>query len=267
MTLPNSFGERLIREPAKLFHASDTAEIDFTDYFKGIYITIPSATASDPFLIGLDVTFDSETTRGRQSYFTVYMHDSADPTKTTSHLFYLDPKTENARFSKVKHEFNGKYTVNAQVIDSLSYTQGIYGAFTRVSIPGLEAIKNDPANTRLSVNKARLIAPAHLDNNSYTYKTVAQRLLARYTNEAGNKVLVPDYNIDNQYYFSGVFDTVKYEYRFNLANFVQNYFDDTQNKLKPEFEIFVPADDASNAILKANNSKTPLKFELTLTGF
>ncbi|MDR2886810.1 MAG: DUF4270 domain-containing protein, partial [Bacteroidales bacterium] len=128
MTLPNSFGERLIREPAKLFHASDTAEIDFTDYFKGIYITIPSATASDPFLIGFDVTFDSKTSW--HSYFIVYVYNINDPTQKDTYLFLLDPKTENARFSKVKHEFNGKYTVNAQAIDSLSYTQGIYGAFT-----------------------------------------------------------------------------------------------------------------------------------------
>jgi len=84
---------------------------------------------------------------------------------------------------------------------------------------------------------------------------------------------VPDFSVGvDQYtpyspYYGGVLDTAKNVYRFNLSNFVQKYFNDTKNELKPELEIFLPANSAANTILKANNSKTPLKFELTLTDY
>ena len=191
----------------------------------------------------------------------------------------LDSRRENARFTTIKHDFgkNIEHLINQNIIDSLSHVQGLYGAYTTISIPGLETlketIKNDPNRARSAVNKARLIVPAHFDGKDYNDTTVAQRLFMRYVNATGEKEMVPDYfvgvNQDNPVspYFGGVLDKEKSEYRFNLSNFVQNYFKDTEGKLKPEIEIFLPANSVPNTILKANDSKTPLRFELTLTSY
>jgi len=267
ITLPNSFGEYLIREMDSLFYTIDTTEKDFRNYFKGFYFTIPAASAISPFLLGFDFTQDPLYPEYK-NYFVLYMRDRED-LYTYNYYFLLDSRKENARFTKIEHDFNANMNdiINGQ-FDSLSYVQGLYGAYTTISIPGLEAIKNDPNRIRSAVNKARLIVPAHFDGGNYTNTTVAQRLLMRYVNVEGEKEIVPDYFVD-QYseYFGGALDTAKCAYHFNLSNFVQNYFNDTQNKLKPELEIFLPANSVPNTILKANNSKTPIKFELTRTNF
>ena len=265
INLPNSFGEYMVRDTSKLFYTTDTTETDFRNYFKGIYITIPTASATDPFLLGFDFTYAAD--YGYRNYIAVYMHDKEAPDISYNYYFVLDSRRENARFTKIEHDFsaNIKNVIDHQVVDSLSYVQGLYGAYTTISIPGLETIKNDPARIRSAINKARLIAPMHL---AYTDSTVAQSLLMRYVNADGEKEIVPDYFVDDyNEYFSGVFNTEKHVYNFNLSSFVQNYFNDKENKLKPELEIFLPANSAVSTILKANDSKTPLKFELTLTDY
>ena len=265
ITLPNSFGEYMIRDTSVLFYTIDTTETDFRNYFKGIYITIPTASATDPFLLGFDFTYNVNS--DYSNYINVYMHDKDSVDLTYNYFFLIDSRRENARFTKIEHDFNAniKNIIDEQIIDSLSYVQGLYGAYTTISIPGLESIKNAPNRTRSAVNKARLTVPIHL---AYTDSTVAQSLFMRYVNADGEKEIVPDYYVDDyRKYFSGVFDTVNYVYNFNLSSFVQNYFNDTQNKLKPELEIFLPTNSAANTILKANDSKTPLKLELTLTNY
>jgi hypothetical protein len=266
--LPNSFGERLIEDQNQLFYDVDTNKTDFREYFKGIYITIPSASADHPFLLGFDFTYLADGSNPYQNYIMVYMTDSIN--RWDAYMFLLDSRRENARFTKIEHDFSADINniINKPVINSLSYVQGLYGAYTTISIPGLEAIKNDPERARSAVNKARLIVPVDLINYA---DTIAPRLLMRYViNPEGEKEIVPDYFVVSENsgsYFGGYFDEEKQEYQFNLSNFVQKYLKDTKNELKPEIEIFLPADNAANAILKANDNKTPLKFELTLTDY
>ena len=271
--LPDSFGERVIKDQSKLFYTTDPKEEDFRNYFKGIYITMPSASAANPFLLGFDFTYGADENKYYSNYIIIHIKDSTK--YRDAYRFLLDPRRENARFAKIEHNLNANikdliYKAEKEIIekgDSLSYVQGLFGAYTTISIPGLEAIKNDPARARSAVNKAQLIVPVDLINYA---DTVAPQLLMRYVNDKNEKEMVPDYFITTEEgisYFGGFFDEEKKEYRFNIASFVQNYLKDTQNKLKPEVEIFLPANNAANAILKANDSKTPLKFELTLTNY
>ena len=289
--LPPSFGEYLIRKQNMLFYTTKADEEDFRDYFKGIYLTIPSATAADPFLLEFDFTYFGdlynygEEVYDYQNYIVLYLKDSTG--WCDEFRFLLDSRRDNIRFTKIEHDFsvNVKNTIDYQLVDSLSYVQGLYGAYTTISIPGLEAIKNDPDRARSAVNKAKLIVPVHLITSA---DTVAPLLYMRYVKANGDREIVPDFyigsNVDNydydyysgdyvvsstsyRSYFDGTLDTEKYVYNFNLSNFVQNYLNDTQDKLKPELEIFLPASNISNVVLKANDSKNPLKFELTLTDY
>jgi hypothetical protein len=273
INLPISFGEYLIRDTSMLFYTTDTTKPDFRNYFKGIHITIPSASAADPFLLGFNLAYaaGSDGYDVYTNYIEIYMHERDSIHYTYKYKFLLDSKNENARFTTIKHDFNTdiKNIVNNQIIDSLSYVQGLYGVYTTISIPELESIKKDPNRIRSAVNKAHLTVPVHLDNITYTDSTVAPRLMMRYVNALGVKDTVPDYFVDDYggAYFGGRLDTAKHEYNFNLSRFVQSYLNDKEDKLKPEVEIFLPANTVLNTILKANNSKTRPKFELTLTNY
>ena len=62
-------------------------------------------------------------------------------------------------------------------------------------------------------------------------------------------------------------DTVKGVYNFNIVSYVQNYLEDKNNELKPELDMMIAEGPEKNAVLKANDSATPIKFILTYTKF
>ena len=128
-------------------------------------------------------------------------------------------------------------------------------------------MKNDPSFDKIGVNKARLTIPAYFDGDLYRPATAPSQLYLRYSTNDGNKYIVPDYNIDSYHsFFDGKIDTTTYKYGFNLASFVQGYLEDATDEVKPELEMFQYSG-TNNVIFKANNSKTPVKFEFTYTKF
>jgi hypothetical protein len=95
-------------------------------------------------------------------------------------------------------------------------------------------------------------------------------LALRYKTKTGSKYYVPDFDLNgadqNHIFFDGKIDTIANRYNFNIAAFVQGYLEDATDAIKPELELFQGAG-TKNVILKANNSKSPVKFELTYTKF
>jgi hypothetical protein len=156
--------------------------------------------------------------------------------------------------------------INQPVRDTMSYVQGLNGAFTKISLPGLEQIKNDPSMTNIAVNRARLIIPVFNDGETYIGSNIASQLFIRYKTDAGLKFFVPDYNPNNTF-FDGRVDTLANVVRFNIASFVQKYFEDKSNSISPEVEIFVAPGSTKNIILKTGESSTPARFEFTYTKF
>jgi hypothetical protein len=140
------------------------------------------------------------------------------------------------------------------------------GAFTKVVLPGLAEIKNDPEMTKIAVNRARLIVPVFNDKSLYKGSRMATQLYMRYKTANGTKFFVPDYNPNNNF-FDGKVDTTLNVVKFNIASFVQNYFEDKTNTLKPEVEIFITTASIKNTILKTGESAKPAKFEFTYTRF
>jgi len=272
INLPPSFGEYLIRDQEKLFYGTGTE--DFRNYFKGVYIRILSASDSDPLLIGLNIS-QAAILGDYSDYFIVYMRKKDDNASTYNFRFLLDPTKENACFSKVQHDYTTASPVkefsdlvNKPVLDSLSYVQGLNGVYTKLIIPGLELMKNDTSTSNTAINKATLYLPVHYDGEGYTNTTLPDNIFLRYYNSSGVKQLIPDYYIDEYHeYFGGILDTANSRYKFNISNFVQEYFNDEEGVLKPELEVFQSSDEVKNAILKANNSKSPVKLEMTITKF
>jgi hypothetical protein len=269
--LPVEFGNYLIRDQSMLFHSN--TKPDFRSHFKGLYFRISSG--SDPLMVSLylDPPNSSKSDHsGSQNYFVLYMHDEA--AVQSQYYFILDAVNRNAAFTLISHNFNaaspGKRIkhINDGFRDTLSYLQHLNGVYTKISLPGLEALKNNPSFIKnIAVNKARLVVPVFFDGGLYKASTAPPQLVLRYKTKTGNKYIVPDYSID-QYnrFFDGTIDTTASLYRFNIPSFVQGYFEDVTNGIKPELEIYQGAG-TSNVILKANGNKTPVKFEFTYTRF
>jgi len=272
INLPPSFGEYIIRDQKKLFYS--TTIDDFRSYFKGVYMRMLSTSTTDPLLLGLNIALSSSLGY-YTDYFILYMHDREDNSVKYSFRFILDPLKKNASFSRINHDFTTASPdkkiddiINKPVLDTLSYIQGLNGVYTKLIIPGLETIKNDPSRGEIAVNKASLFVPVHYDGENYTSSKIPESLLLRYVNSSGVKDLVPDYYIDKDHqYFGGGLDTTFNWYKFNISNFIQQYFDDTKGVLKPEIEAFQRSTDTRNTILKANDNKTPVKLEMTVTKF
>ena len=272
INLPPSFGEYLIRDQKKLFYSP--SDEDFRNYFKGIYIRVLSTSDSDPLMIGLDVT-QAPSLGDYSDYIKIFMRGQDDNNEYYNFRFLLDPTKENARYSRVRHDFStavpGKGfsdIINKPVLDTLSYIQGLNGVYTKLIIPGLEVMKNDISKGKTAINKASLFVPVYYDGEYYTAPKLPNNIYLRYYNKSGEKVLIPDYYIDDYHeYFGGKLDTTNSRYKFNISNFVQEYLNDKTGVLKPEMEVFQNVTDIKNAILKANDSKSPVKLELTTTNF
>jgi len=264
---PMSFGNYITRDTSKLFYNSTIS--DFRTFFKGLYFQIEPS--SDPMLISLSLAQPS-TLGAYYNYFVLYMSDLAGGTK--EFIFVLDATNKNAAYNRFVHNFNTAFPdkkiqhINDGYKDTLSYLQCLNGVYTKVVLPGLDSLKNDPSMKNIAVNKAKLTIPVQLDGSFYKATTVPSSLILRYRSKAGIKYVVPDYSIDNTYhaFFDGTLDTVANEYNFNIPAFVQGYLDDATGQIESELEVFQGAG-TRNVILKANNSKTPVKFQFTYTKF
>jgi hypothetical protein len=259
------FGNYLLRDTTQLFYSN--TKPDFRTYFKGLLFQMEPD--EDPLLISLSIAPSS---LGYYSnYFVIYIHDSDGLTK--QYYLILDATNKNAAFNKFSFNFSTATAdlkirhINDGYRDTLSYVQAMNGAFTKISLPGLAVLKSDAYFKGIAVNRARLIVPAFFDGFQYVMSTAPSSIYIRYKTTEGNKYLVPDYNLDSYHsFYDGTLDTLNYVYNFNLAAFVQKYFSDTADTIKPELELFLGGG-TKNGILKANNSKTPVKFEFTYTKF
>ncbi len=265
LDLPPSFGEYIIRDTSRLFHSDD--EPDFRSYFKGLYFQLRSAGNPVFITLSLEPPGDFEYYKHQLS---IYMHNP-DAVKSVL-TFNIDAKTKNAAFNKFTHDFSTAdpdkriIHVNDGVKDTLTYIQCLNGLYTKLSVPGLKEIKEDPSLDGIYINKARISCPVHYDGGSYIGSAFPALLYMGYYNKAGERYLVPDYYV-NALFFDGVIDTTAGNYSFNIASYVQLFLDDSTDTYRPDFQLALPEGSLQNAILKANNSANPIKFELTYTRF
>jgi hypothetical protein len=265
--LPVSFGEYLTRDTSKFFYSN--TKPDFRSYFKGLYFRISSST--DPILVSLSLSAQS-TLSEYYNFITLYMHDDANVQK--EYYFILDATNVNARYNRFLHDLSTADPdkrikhVNDDQKDTLSYLQYLNGVYTRITLPGLENLKNNPEFENIAVNKARLTIPVYFDGDNYTASKAPESLRLRYRYKNGIKYDVPDYFIDaSQQFFDGTLDSLRNVYNFNIPNFVQGYLKDATGLIKPELEIFQSTTGTKNVIFKANNNKTTAKFEFTYTKY
>jgi hypothetical protein len=201
------------------------------------------------------------------------MHDTSDV--KIRYYFILDPKNPNASYNRISRDFStadpdkkiehiNDYTYR----DTLSYLQYLNGVYTKIIFPGLDSLKKEFSSGKVSINKARISVPVFYDGDRYTVSTVPSKLRLRYTDKEGLKHDIPDYELDdNNKFFDGTLHKLDSTYYFNIPTYIQNYLEDTNSEYLPELEVYQGPTGLNSVILKANDSKTPIRFELTYTRF
>ncbi|MCU0473178.1 MAG: DUF4270 domain-containing protein [Bacteroidales bacterium] len=266
LDIPVELGYKILDDTSMLFYNDNIP--DFRSYFKGLLFEL--TTIDDPIMVSLSLSPPSGYGTSA-NYFEFFMHDESDV--STQFYFIIDAVNRNASYNRYIHDFNTAvpekkipHRNDTSFFDTLSYVQTMNGVYTRIWIPGLEAIKNNPAMKGIAVNKAKLIMPIFYDDDIYTPKTIPSQLYLRYVTRSGSKYIVPDYSISSSF-FDGKPDTTNAVYNLNVAAFLQGYLEDKTGRLKPELELFMNPASSYNVILKANNSHTPVKFEFTYSRF
>ena len=269
VALPVEFGEYLLRDTSKLFYS--TTKPDFRAWFKGLYFRMSAD--NDPLIVAFSLLSDFATSGTYNNYFTIYMHD----TSFISHryFFILDPIHANACYNKFYRDFSTadpdkeiEHINDMTVRDTLTYLQYLNGVYTKIVFPGLDSLKKKLAGSNFSINKARISIPVYYDGDRYTVLTVPSALRLRYADTSGVKLDVPDYNIDeDNKFFNGALNKLDSTYYFNIPTYIQNYLEDKGNNYLPELEVYQGSSQLNSVILRANGSKTPVKFELTYTKF
>jgi hypothetical protein len=269
VTIPKTFGEHIIRDKAMLFMKDSSVISDFRSYFKGLYFEIFSPDA--PIFASVSLA-SSGSNSSYTNYFTLYMHDEV--AKSLVYDLPIDLYNTNAAYNLFNHDFSTAEPdkkikhINDMYPDTLSYIQNMNGVYTRIEMPSLKALKDNPALDNIAINKARLVIPFVTGAGAIYATTIPSIVYLRYMTTTGHKWLVSDYSTAGTTFYDGTPDTTTaFSYNINIATYLQMYLEDTADTLTSNFELFLLPTSSYNAVLKANKSHNPVKFELTYTKF
>lgn len=244
------FIDEITRDTTMIYLRTDS--IDFRNYFNGLYFNYPQT--SSFHMLQLNIT-------GGNTNLALYYTDT-----TGSKLAFVFPfNTKAVYYNTFKHDFDAadpekkiKY-LNQEIKDTITYVQGFNGAYTIISIPGLEQVKEQMP---IGINKARLYLPAWTDENEFPKENLPERILARYVDDDGKRHYLSDYELSYEF-LDGKFYTLDERYILNITNFVQDYLEGKVSE--PNIEVVLPGFTRENVILKANSNDIKPRFELVLT--
>ncbi len=244
-------GEYLMRDTTKFYPATDF----YKEFFKGLYFGIKSET--NPILVemnasqsasieplGLTVFYRIDTVR--YSYSFVATHRAVNYNRFTHDRTTASPDKE------ILH-------VNDLVADTAVYLQTYQGVYVRLDMPSLKTFRGID---NLAVNKARIIAPVHLDEEAYKESNMPSRIYVRYRDSDGRELPIPDLLHDVSF-MDGTYYNSKDCYIFNITSFVQKYLNGEIEE--PSVELFLPLTSLQNVIFKANANEPAFKLEFAYT--
>ena len=249
--LSNWVGEHIMRDTAMFSPASQF----YKEYFRGLYFSIWSETT--PIIVEMDAT---ETALIDPLGLTVFYHSD---TLNYNYSFVATPRAVN--YNRFTHDRTTADPdkqishVNDLVTDTAVFLQTFGGVYTRLYMPSLEAYRGID---NLAVNKARIIAPVHLDGETYLEKNLPSRIYVRYRDSEGREVLIPDLAHDISF-MDGTYYTEKDSYIFNITSFVQKYLRGEIEE--PSVELFFPLSAVQNVIFKANTNEPAFRLEFAYT--
>lgn len=244
-------GEHLMRDTTQFYPAPDF----YRNFFRGLYVRIKSET--NPIMVEMDASKDA-------SYdplgITVFYH--IDTIKYTYSFVATHRAVNYNRFTHDRTAAEaGKQIihVNDLVADTAVYLQAYQGVYVKLDMPSLEAFRDID---NLAVNKARIIAPVHLDGSEYKESNLPSRIYVRYRDSEGTEKLIPDLLHDVSF-MDGTYYKEQDSYIFNITTFVQNYLDGEIEE--PSVEFFFPLTATRNVIFKANANEPAFRLEFAYT--
>jgi hypothetical protein len=246
--LHNWVGEHLLRDTTQLLPASNF----YKTFFKGLYFGIVSA--ASPVLMELTAADDP-------LGITIFYHDTADvkynysfvaTNRAVNYNRFTHDRTTADPAKQITH-------VNDLVADTAAFLQTYHGVYVKLDLPSLEAFRG---TERLAVNKARIIAPVHIDGDTYLEKNMPRQIYVRYRNNEGEERAIPDL-VHDVSFMDGTYYTEKDSYQFNITTFVQQYLDGEIDT--PSVELFFPLSAEQNVIFMSNGNVPAFKFEFAYT--
>lgn len=246
--IDNSVAEYLLRDTAMFRPASNF----YKEFFKGLYFGVRSET--NPVRITM-------TAADNPLAITIYYH--AADTIVRSYSFVATERAVN--YNRFTHDRTTAEPeklithVNDMVLDTAAYLQTFYGIYTKLDMPSLEAFRG---TARMAVNKARIIAPVHIDGETYLETDMPAQILVRYRNSEGKELAIPDL-VHGLAYMDGTYYKDKDSYIFNITSFVQQYIEGEIDN--PSVELFFPLSATKNVIFKANGNNPAFKLEFAYT--
>jgi hypothetical protein len=244
-------GEYLMRDTTKFYPAADF----YKEFFKGLYFGIRSET--NPILMEMNasqnasveplgITIFYRTDTIRYTYSFVATHRAVNYNRFTHNRTTADPDKQ------IIH-------VNDLVADTAVYLQTYQGVYVRIDMPSLETFRGVD---NLAVNKARIIAPVHIDEDTYKESSMPPRVYVRYRDSEGRELPIPDLLHDVSF-MDGTYYNEKDSYIFNITTFVQKYLDGEIEE--PTVELFLPLTAVQNVIFKANSNEPAFRLEFAYT--
>lgn len=198
---------------------SDNA--NFTNYFKGIYVT--AATASGE---GSIMSFDL---LNSQSKVTLYYHNNQDTAK-----YYFVINENSARINHFNHSryqyadpyLRSEVSNDTAKGDSILYIQSMAGLKVRITYPYImDLVKSG----KIAINNADLIVS--IDENDYTADRYAPPTQLMLLEEKDGKIRFLQDQFEGTTYFGGQYNSSKKQYSFNIARHLQQVVDGIKENL------------------------------------
>jgi len=246
-------GEYLMRDTTKFYPATEF----YKDFFRGLYFSIKSVT--NPIMVEMNASKDASI---EPLAVTVFYHSD---TINYNYSFVATHRAVN--YNRFTHDRTTAdpakqiIHVNDLVADTAVYLQSYQGVYVKLDMPSLESFRNVD---NLAVNKARIIAPAHIDGSTYKESNMPARVYVRYRDSEGQELLIPDLVHDISF-MDGTYYSDRDSFIFNITTFVQKYLNGEIDE--PTVELFLPLTATQNVIFKANSNEPAFKLEFAYTIF
>jgi hypothetical protein len=217
LTLPNSFGQRLMDADSTNYDSDST----FVEFFPGFAI---EPVSENDGLLSLDmIVSGSDAVAGLYLYFSpVTGEDGPGQYRFPFNAYRMRTSTlENDHFAAPVEQFIDKTDV-----DTIAFMQGMEGLYTKLDLPYIDKSKG------LIVNKAELVLTlAELPGIDYDANAPVERFIISKLNEDGDQEVVADIALasDLNAEFGGTIiegvDGKPDQYVLNISNHMQDVID------------------------------------------
>jgi hypothetical protein len=204
----------------------------------------------------------------------VYYRDDNRTTDSVSH-FGISTANFDARINTYTHDYSTSKFLSSLITptihDTLGYISSMAGIMTKLSFPGLDALKTKPSDI-ISINSAELIFPVYGDDTTQNPPSEMIQLL--HLDNNGAYAITPDYSYFNasNAYIDGNYDRYNRQYITQITKHIEyclthkNYGKDlyviantSSSSAYPEFTF------AGRSILKNGTGKNKIKLKVIYT--